>query len=95
MDRVSPEPQPFDPAFSEAPPLPDAPASGGFVLLVDGANTVVRRNVELGDRFDDKVLVLRGLEAGDRVIVRGLQLVRPGMPVRVQEVTDPNDAQAG
>ena len=61
-----------------------ADQQGSFVLMVDSGSTVVRRNVELGDRFDDKVLVNRGVEEGDRVIVRGLQQVRPGMPVQVR-----------
>ncbi|MBE9538384.1 MAG: efflux RND transporter periplasmic adaptor subunit [Proteobacteria bacterium] len=58
-----------------------ADQQGSFVLLVDGSSMVVRCNVDLGDRFDDMVLVKKGVEAGDRVIVRGLQQVRPGMPV--------------
>jgi membrane fusion protein, multidrug efflux system len=58
-----------------------ADQQGSFVLIVDSGSTVVRRNVELGDRFDDKVLVIQGVDEGDRVIVRGLQQVRPGMPV--------------
>lgn len=60
-----------------------ADQQGTFVLVVDAASTVVRRNVELGDRFDDLVIVKEGVEEGDRVIVRGLQQVRPGMPVEV------------
>lgn len=59
---------------------------GSFVLIVDGSNTVVRRNVELGDRRDDQVLVKNGLDEGDRVIVRGLQQVRPGMSVKVKSL---------
>jgi membrane fusion protein (multidrug efflux system) len=65
-----------------------ADQQGSFVLLVDGSNTVVRRNVELGERFDDMVLVHKGVDAGDRVIVRGLQQVRPGMPVKVRAMPD-------
>jgi membrane fusion protein (multidrug efflux system) len=60
-----------------------ADQQGPFVLVVGADSTVSRRNVELGDRFDDLVLALDGVEAGDRVIVRGLQQVRPGMPVEV------------
>tara|TARA_R110002110_G_scaffold199015_1_gene409700 strand:+ start:11370 stop:12503 length:1134 start_codon:yes stop_codon:yes gene_type:complete len=60
-----------------------ADQQGTFVLVVDAASTVVRHNVELGDRFDDLVIVKEGVEEGDRVIVRGLQQVRPGMPVEV------------
>lgn len=58
-----------------------ADQQGSFVLVVDSGSTVVRRNVELGDRFDEQVLVYSGVEEGDMVIVRGLQQVRPGMPV--------------
>ena len=60
-----------------------ADQQGTFVLVVGPDSTVSRRNVELGDRFDDLVLVKDGAEDGDRVIVRGLQQVRPGMPVEV------------
>ncbi len=65
-----------------------ADQQGSFVLIVDGGNTVQRRNVELGERFDHLVLVHRGVEEGDRVIVRGLQQVRPGMPVQVRSLAD-------
>ena len=60
-----------------------ADQQGTFVLVVGADSTVRRQNVELGDRFDDLVLVKDGAEDGDRVIVRGLQQVRPGMPVEV------------
>lgn len=60
-----------------------ADQQGPFVLVVGADSTVSRRNVELGNRFDDLVLALGGVEDGDRVIVRGLQQVRPGMPVEV------------
>jgi membrane fusion protein (multidrug efflux system) len=63
-----------------------ADQQGSFVLLVDGNSIVVRRNVELSSRFDDKVLVKNGVEAGDRVIVRGLQQVRAGMPVKTKSL---------
>lgn len=60
-----------------------ADQQGAFVLIVDGNSMVARRNVELGERIEELVMVLGGLEDGDRVIVRGLQQVRPGMPVQV------------
>jgi membrane fusion protein (multidrug efflux system) len=66
-----------------------ADQQGSFVLLVDGGNMVVRRNVELGSRLDDKVLVQHGVDEADRVIVRGLQQVRPGMPVQTRYLTAP------
>ncbi|MEM1112965.1 MAG: efflux RND transporter periplasmic adaptor subunit [Pseudomonadota bacterium] len=63
-----------------------ADQQGSFVLVVDGSNQVVRHNVELGDRFDQMVLVNKGVEQGERVIVRGLQQVRPGMPVKIRSL---------
>ncbi|AYD01206.1 efflux RND transporter periplasmic adaptor subunit [Neorhizobium sp. NCHU2750] len=56
-----------------------------FVLVVDGKNTVAYRPVVLGDAVDGMRIVEKGLNAGDRVIVNGLQRVRPGATV------DPKD----
>ncbi len=70
-----------------------ADQQGSFVLTVDGGSTVVRRNVDLGARNDDKVLVNKGLDKGDRVIVRGLQQVRPGMPVKIKSLLAPQQDQ--
>ena len=70
-----------------------ADQQGSFVLTVDGGSTVVRRNVDLGARNDDKVLVNKGLDQGDRVIVRGLQQVRPGMPVKIKTLLAPQQDQ--
>ena len=41
--------------------------------------------------MDDRVLVNEGVEEGDQVVVRGLQSVRPGMPVQVRSVNTPGD----
>lgn len=65
-----------------------ADQQGSFVLIVDSGSTVVRRNVELGDRFGEQVRVIKGVEEGDAVIVRGLQQVRPGMPVQARRLAD-------
>ena len=54
---------------------------GSFVLVVDAGQVVRRRNVKLDNRVDDKVIVQAGVEAGEQVIVRGLQQVRPGQTV--------------
>lgn len=57
-----------------------------FVLAVAQDNTAVYRTVKLGSAVHGKRVVLAGLEPTDRVIVNGLQRVRPGMKV------DPEDA---
>lgn len=63
-----------------------ADQQGSFVLVVDGDDTVQRHNVELGQRRDDRVLAKNGVQAGERVVVRGLQQVRPGMQVQVKAI---------
>ena len=79
-----------------------------FVLVVDAGNTVQYRAVTLGPLFDGLRIVKSGVAEGDRVIVNGLQRVRPGMKVQAQVVamderqdhqapdgTAPNLARAG
>jgi membrane fusion protein (multidrug efflux system) len=52
------------------------------VLVVGAEDKVALRSVTLGERIGDLFIVTRGLEAGERVIVEGLQKVRPGMQVK-------------
>lgn len=52
-----------------------------FVLAVNQENTAVYRTVKLGGSVQDKRVIRDGLQPGDRVIVNGLQRVRPGMKV--------------
>jgi len=70
-----------------------ADQQGNFVLVVDNSSTVIRRNVDLGDRFDDKVLVHKGVDAGEQVVVRGLQQIRPGMQVETKSLPEPVASQ--
>ena len=51
------------------------------VYVVKADNTVDARNVELGNRVKDEVVVKDGLKEGESVIVDGLQKVRPGATV--------------
>jgi len=52
------------------------------VYVVDQKGLAASRVVQLGVASRDRFEVTGGLEAGDRVIVRGNERVRPGMPVR-------------
>ncbi|HEY2256111.1 MAG TPA: efflux RND transporter periplasmic adaptor subunit [Variovorax sp.] len=54
------------------------------VALVGPDSTVVRRNVELGPQESGDWVILGGLQAGDRVIVDGWHMVRPGQQVNAQ-----------
>jgi membrane fusion protein (multidrug efflux system) len=51
------------------------------VMVVDQENKVAVRSVTLGDKVDKEIVVLDGLNAGERVIVEGMQKVRPGSQV--------------
>jgi membrane fusion protein (multidrug efflux system) len=66
-----------------------ADQKGPFLLEVGPDNTVVRHDVKLGDRANENVVVEAGVEVGDRVIVMGLQKVRPGQTVKVRDVNAP------
>jgi membrane fusion protein, multidrug efflux system len=60
-----------------------------YVYVVGPDSKVVYREVELGKQIGSQRVVLDGLQAGDRVIVDGVQRVRPNALVAVQEaVTD-------
>jgi membrane fusion protein (multidrug efflux system) len=58
-------------------------AQGASVLVVGPENVVSSRRVEIGEMRGGSWMVLNGLEAGDRVIVDGVQKVQPGQPVRI------------
>lgn len=64
---------------------------GSYVLTLDENNTVVRHNVQMGNRMGERVLVQGGVKKGERVIVRGLQLVRPGMIVQAHNLEGTSD----
>lgn len=62
---------------------------GKFVLVVDNSNKVKQRHVVLGRRINAMWVVEEGLEAGEQVIIEGLQKVRPGVTVNpVLKVVD-------
>jgi RND family efflux transporter MFP subunit len=55
-----------------------------FVLAVDDAGVAAYRAVQLGGLVDGKRVVRSGVQAGEKIIVNGLQRVRPGMTVAAQ-----------
>jgi membrane fusion protein (multidrug efflux system) len=54
---------------------------GSFVYIVDADNVARQRRIELGESTPELAVVESGLKEGDRVILEGLQRVRPDMPV--------------
>ncbi|OJW58717.1 MAG: efflux transporter periplasmic adaptor subunit [Thiobacillus sp. 65-1059] len=61
------------------------PRGEAQVMVVNGEAKVEARSVKAEQSIGDKWVVTGGLAAGDRVIVEGLQKVKPGAPVQAQE----------
>jgi multidrug efflux system membrane fusion protein len=63
-----------------------------FVLLVDKENKVQYREVKLGDQQRGLRVITGGLQPGERIVVNGIQRVRPGDPVKPNLVQMSGDA---
>jgi membrane fusion protein (multidrug efflux system) len=61
------------------------PKGGTTAMVVDKDGKVELRQIEVSRAIGDKWLVESGLAAGDRVIVEGLQKIKPGAPVQATE----------
>ena len=55
------------------------------VYIVDANDSIQVREVTLGVRVGSRMLVQEGLSSGDRVVVEGLSMLRPGARVRTEE----------
>ncbi|MBX7168670.1 MAG: efflux RND transporter periplasmic adaptor subunit [Pirellulales bacterium] len=65
-----------------------------YVLVVNAQDTVEMRPVTVGAVDGELRVIEQGLAAGDRVVVVGLQRVRPGMKVAAQTVPMPSAGTA-
>jgi multidrug efflux system membrane fusion protein len=63
-----------------------------FVFVVSTENKVGYREIELGRDLGGQRVVLKGLQAGDRVVVDGVQRVHPDAAVSPHEVASPDQA---
>jgi len=68
------------PAFAVLPEL------GGQQVFVAEGGQAQPRSVETGVRTDSTVQLTSGLAVGDTVITSGIQQLRPGLPIRIQNV---------
>ncbi len=69
------------------------PNGSATVMVVTADNKVESRTIKLGSAFEDKWIVSDGLNAGDRVVVEGLQKTRPGATVKPVPFTLSGDAK--
>lgn len=57
-----------------------------FIFKVDSNSVVTRQEVVIAGKYRDYFLISSGVEDGDMVVLEGLQLVRDGLTVQVEEV---------
>ena len=62
------------------------PGAEGTTVYVAVDGRAEPRAVEVGQRTEDRVQILTGLQAGDRVIVSGIQQMRPGLKIEAVEI---------
>lgn len=65
------------------------PKGNPVALIVNGEGKVEARILTIDRAIGNKWLITQGLEPGDRLIVEGIQKVRPGVPVKAVPF-DPN-----
>ncbi len=61
---------------------------GSFVYLADTQGVAKRADISRGFEGREYLMVNKGLEDGDRVIVSGLAKIRPGTKLAAEDVTD-------
>ncbi|NDJ58627.1 efflux RND transporter periplasmic adaptor subunit [Enterobacteriaceae bacterium 4M9] len=71
------------------------PRGDATAMVVGKDEKVEVRQVTTSQAIGDKWLVTEGLQSGDRVIVSGLQKVRPGAQVKAEEQKADDKAQSG
>lgn len=69
------------------------PRGDASALVVGEGDKVEVRSVTTAQAIGDKWVVTSGIKPGDRVIVSGLQKIKPGMVVTAQEVKSDNTQQ--
>ncbi|HEY3588502.1 MAG TPA: multidrug efflux RND transporter periplasmic adaptor subunit AcrA [Buttiauxella sp.] len=69
------------------------PRGDASAMVVGQDDKVEVRNITAAQAIGDKWVVTSGLKDGDRVIVTGLQKVKPGVQVKAQEIAAENKGQ--
>jgi membrane fusion protein (multidrug efflux system) len=70
------------------------PKGNPIALIVDGEGKIQQRMLTLDRAVGNKWLVSTGLASGDRVVVEGLQKIRPGAVVKAIPFDDARNAAA-
>jgi membrane fusion protein, multidrug efflux system len=65
-----------------------------FVWVIGADNKAAQRPVKVGEQAGGDLLILEGLNAGERIVVEGLQKVREGAPVQPRTAAQMAEAVA-
>ena len=68
--------------------------TGMYVYVVGKDNKVEQRPIKAGFLYNHQKIIWKGLKAGERVITEGLQMVRPGMTVQIEDAKQKNQGKA-
>ena len=71
-----------------------ADAEGDYVYTVNENSEAVMKRVKLGDEYGSARFVEEGLEKGDKIVVQGIQMMRPGIKVQVAADQKSRDSAA-
>ncbi|MDD6088867.1 MAG: efflux RND transporter periplasmic adaptor subunit [Desulfovibrionaceae bacterium] len=71
------------------------PNGKAFLYMLTPDNTVYPRFVTMGPMVEQGWIVEDGLKAGESVVVKGLQMIRPGLKVSVRENAAPQNTGEG
>ena len=63
-----------------------ADQAGNYLLVVNSENKVDKRTIRMGPLVDGLRVIEQGLAPGERVIVKGIQRVRPGATVDPEQI---------
>ncbi|WP_225773855.1 MdtA/MuxA family multidrug efflux RND transporter periplasmic adaptor subunit [Pseudomonas sp. Marseille-Q5115] len=70
-------------------------ASGNFIYVVKADGSIERRSVTTGPVVDDRTAILTGMQADERVVTRGIDHLRDGIKVTVEQSTEVASGGAG
>ena len=65
--------------------------AGYYVWVIDKDGLAQQKSIKIGNAINTDWEVLEGLQEGEKVISTGVQKLRPGVPVKVEET--PSNAQ--
>ena len=74
---------------------PQMSAKGSYVYVVKQDSTAEQRQVTLGQRQGDLVVVEKGVEPGEQVVTNGQVGVTPGGKVRIEQPNQTGQPNAG